>query len=83
MKIEAEFDIGQEVYYIATYYNDCDDYFREIGIGEIENITLAEGKRKLYLIDGGLYYKEELFSTREEAEKRLEEMENKYENHKN
>lgn len=75
MKIETKFDIGQEVYYIITYYNDCDDCFREIGIGEIENITLTEEKRKLYLIHGSLYYREELFNTRKEAEAKLKEME--------
>lgn len=73
MKIETKFDIGQEVYYIEEYYNESDDYIKEIRIGIIDKISITE-YRTLFWVDGDSYYEFELFATREEAEARLEEL---------
>lgn len=76
MKIETKFDIGQEVYYI----DDCDfelgDYECEKQVLQSYIYQLLVWKNKiLYYVEDGKYCDEsELFTTREEAEAKLKDM---------
>lgn len=78
MKIETKFDIHQEVYYIAEYINGNGDSFKEVTMGDITSIRLSEDINKkatiYYWIDGYTYTENQLFATREEAEKKLKEL---------
>lgn len=77
MKIETKFDIGQEVYYI----DDCDfeigDYECEKQVSQsyVYQILVWENKILYYVEDGKYCDENELFTTKEEAEAKLKEME--------
>ena len=70
MKIETKFDIGQKVYRI----DECFEEVRECTIRQIriESPRLIAYFSRIEARFG--YYEDELFATREEAEKKLKEM---------
>lgn len=73
MNIETKFDIGQDVYYIAEYYNECDEYVRKIIYCEIDGIFITT-TGVIYLTTDGNFYENEIFTTQEEAGEKLKEL---------
>ena len=75
MKIKTKFDIEQEVYCITDAYNAIRDSFSMVSMVKIYGVEIFKN-RIFYLTDDGKFEEQDLFSTKEEAEQKLEEIEN-------
>ena len=71
MKIQTKYNIGDILYYVATFTNELRQIIKEVVMCKIIKISVYGEKDWHYVTDDGDFYEKELYETREQAVKVL------------